>query len=274
MARYVRGETARITGTFTVDEVLTTPTATTVVVTRPDGTLVTPAPTIVVDSVGVVHADVVTDLSGPWHWRMIGTGAAAGVFEGGFTVLESPLDDLLRVAQFRAAKPNVLVDDDTIQLYIDAATQAIVGRYGRIAPIVERRTGRSLFLWLSRQASSITSIVESWGDPIGLGNTTLDTTDWTLLPDGISVRREYAGTHRADVWGDWATVTYMPLDTTADRQRAVIALVKLDLSHNPGLVSQQIADWSESYAARGTASYAAEREAILDTIAMNAAPFA
>lgn len=273
MARYVRGEIARMSATFTVGGTLTTPTSTTVVVTKPDLTQVSPNPTIVVDSPGNLHADVVTDMSGPWHWRMVGTGAAAGVFEGSFSVVETPMDDLLRVAQFRAAHKSP-VDDDTIQLYIDAATQAIVARFGRIAPITERHRGGSLHLWLSRQAASIESIIEGWGDPIGLGNVLLDTTDWLLLPDGISVRRQIMGTHKADVWGTWIDIAYTPLDTTADRQRAVIALVKLDLAHNPGKTREAIGDWLATYADTSALNYGLEREMILETVGFTVPPFA
>jgi hypothetical protein len=280
MGRYVIGETARISAPFTVDGVPTDPTAVTVRVWKfgavsPVVLNAGSTPPVVHDGPGLYHVDVLTDVLGPWHYRIEGTGAAAGVFEGSLTVLQTPFDDLLTLPQLRAMKPGwAQVPDEALQMWLDAGTTAIIGRFGPIAPTTVRLRGNSLHIWLPRQAVAVTSVIESWGDPVGLGNTTLATDDWTLLPDGLTVRREWGGTHRADVFGDYVTVTFTPMDDTAERQRVLLALVDLDQSHAPGLSQETMGSYSVAYVNNATMSYPREREGILDSLNVNVAPFA
>jgi hypothetical protein len=57
---------------------------------------------------------------------------------------------------------------------------------------------------------------------------------------------------------------------TARRDQAVVSLIKLELVHNPGVVSFKFGSFAESYAQQGGLSYAEERQAILDGLLTDA----
>jgi hypothetical protein len=65
----------------------TDPTTVVCSVKAPNGTVTTPAP--VKDTTGVYHVDVDVTLSGTYHYRWEGTGAAQGAEEGRFYVRPS-----------------------------------------------------------------------------------------------------------------------------------------------------------------------------------------
>lgn len=69
------------------------PTAVTLRVRKPDGVIVVyvylVGVDIVRDSLGAFHADLTPVLSGIWHYRWEGTGAAAGTQDGVFFVRPS-----------------------------------------------------------------------------------------------------------------------------------------------------------------------------------------
>lgn len=171
---------------------------------------------------------------------------------------------LVDPAKFREHQATALVDT-ALQRLIDAAEGAVVRRYGGLASVSERRRGGGLFLFLSRSAATITSVTERYGDPLGVSSVLLDATDYTLQADGATLRREYTGTHPADRWTDDTVVVFVPFDDAAERIRVEIALVKLDLTHNPGLTAERIGDWSEGYRT-GDVSYSAEREDIIASL--------
>lgn len=173
---------------------------------------------------------------------------------------------LLDPTMFREHETTTL-PDEALQRLLDAAEGAINRRFGSLASLTEHRRGGGLLLFLSRPAGTITSITERYGDQLGLTDVVMDLTDYTLLPDGQTLRREWAGTHRADRWTDDVIAVYVPADDTAERIRVELALVKLDLTHNPGLSSEQIGDWSETYADNSAMNYGLERQMILDTLA-------
>lgn len=172
---------------------------------------------------------------------------------------------LLVPAQFREHQATAL-GDPALQRLIDAAEGAITRRYGSLAGLTERRRGGGLFLFLSRPASSITSVTERYGDPLGISSVVLDATDYTLLPDGQTLRREYTGTHPTDRWTEDNVVVFVPADDSAERIRVVIALVKLDLTHNPGITDERIGDWGETYANNSVMNYGLEREMLLESL--------
>lgn len=173
----------------------------------------------------------------------------------------------LTPAEFREHHPTDLVDT-ALQRLIDAAEQAIATRYGSLAPLTEVRRGGGSLLFLSRRAASITSVTERYGDPLGVTNQPLDPTDWTLLPDGMTLRREYAGAlHPADIWQADTVVAYTPADDQAERTRVTIALVQLDVNNNPGLTAETVGDWSQTYADNSAMNYGLERDAILNSMA-------
>jgi hypothetical protein len=131
------GDTVRLSTTFTVGGVPTDPTDVSLVIRSPDGTSVTEdynPGDIVRDSAGVFHLDLVVTLAGIYAWKWEGTGTAAGVDEGTFTVEVSLLGDysLCTVQEVKdAIETDSDVDDDLIQGYIVAASSAISQRYQR-----------------------------------------------------------------------------------------------------------------------------------------------
>lgn len=171
---------------------------------------------------------------------------------------------LLTPAQFREHQATSL-GDDALQRLLDAAEDAISARFGALAALTERRRGGGVLLFLARPVGTIASVTERYGDPVGLTDVVLDPADYTLLPDGQTLRREWTGPHKADRWTDEVIVASTPADDTAERVRVSIALVKLDLTYNPGLTDERIGDWEEAY--NGAAlPYATERESILASL--------
>lgn len=167
--------------------------------------------------------------------------------------------------EFREHQSTAL-GDEAVQRLIDAARAAIVARFGPSKEFTEQRRGGGSLIFLSRPADTVTTVVERFGDQLGMADTTLDASDYTVLPGGASIRREYTGVHPGDLWGDRVFVTYKPTDDDADRKRVEIALVKLDINHNPGLTSEQIADWSATYADNSAMNYSRERDEILSSL--------
>lgn len=79
-SRYVRGQEARLTGTFLVSSVPTDPGAAKLTVRDPLGTETTPVATKA--TTGVYYADVILGIEGLWHYRWEGTAPALGASEG------------------------------------------------------------------------------------------------------------------------------------------------------------------------------------------------
>jgi hypothetical protein len=171
----------------------------------------------------------------------------------------------LTTAEFREHQATDL-PDAALQRLIDAAEAAIAARYGTLAQLTDRRRGGGTLLFLSRRAATIAGVTE--------GSTGLAANDYTLLPDGMTLRREITGTNAATTWADPTVVTFTPLDDSAERARVTIALVQLDINHNPGLSAEAVGDWSQSYADGNTMHYGIEREAILATLADSRLGFA
>lgn len=139
MPSYQPGDTVRLATTFTVGSTLTDPTAVSLTVREPDGTSTTLTygddAELVKDSTGTYHADIVADALGLWTWKWEGTGTAAGIDEGDFTVeatlLGAPrlcsVDDVRSYLQ----KPTGdTAQDDMISVLIGRASHAIMGFTG------------------------------------------------------------------------------------------------------------------------------------------------
>lgn len=168
----------------------------------------------------------------------------------------------LTPTQFREHAPTSLSDEE-LQRLLEAADLDIIANSGPLGSLQDRRRGGGLYLFLSRAAASITSVVERYGDLLGLTDVTMDTSDYTLLPDRYTLRREWVGTHRNDRWADSVIVTYTVLDDTAVRERCQIGLVKLEIAYQPGLTAQAIGTWSEQYR---NVNYADERAQIFASL--------
>jgi hypothetical protein len=86
--------------------------------------------------------------------------------------------------------------------------------------------------------------------------------DYRLAPSGSLLIRLSDGTNPRSCWYGRVEVRYTPFVDGAERDRVAIALVKLDVNHNPGSVQETIGSWSEQQS-QGSESYATERAAIL-----------
>jgi hypothetical protein len=115
-------------------------------------------------------------------------------------------------------------------------------------------------LMLNREALAITTVTEN--------GVLLDPLDYQLRSSGKVVERLRTGPHPRSYWAGRVDIAYTPLTDVAARDRIAIALVKLDLTHNPGIVSESIGDYAATYAPRsgGAANYDLEREAILESL--------
>lgn len=156
--------------------------------------------------------------------------------------------------------------DTELGLLLDAAYEsidALIGPGGSEdypASVTEILTvGPGDLFMLSRPAESITSISESRSAP-----TTLDPDDYELIGNQM-VRRVRDGTNPRSAWHSQVTVTYEPLADANRRDVAAIALVKLDIDHSPGVVSERLGDHSIAYA-QGDTAYAEEKAAILASL--------
>jgi hypothetical protein len=167
---------------------------------------------------------------------------------------------LASVADFRAHVSTTLADG-AVQDKLDAAEQEIVRTIGPVGPVSEfySRVSGPL-LMLSRRAAEITTVTE--------GTTTLAATDYRLR-SGTVVQRLSSGTPCR--WRDrnGIEVAYLPESDVAERIRVQIALVQLDLTYVPGVVSEKIGDWAETFTPSG--DHDKDREAILATLNANAA---
>lgn len=171
----------------------------------------------------------------------------------------------LTVAAFQDLVTTSL-DEDAIQLLLDAAEEAVIGRAG---PTVDeyaatsrterfRPSGGSLML--SERALSIVAINEyaDSATPIEL-----EEDDFQLSASGRMVRRRIGGTNSSPAWRGAVEVEYVPDSDTARRAAAQLNLVKLEIAFTPGLASQVVGAWTETYTNVGTLPYDQQREAIL-----------
>jgi hypothetical protein len=150
--------------------------------------------------------------------------------------------------------------DEALARLLEAAYEAIDEAVGAAADVSEYFRVHGDLLLLSRRAESIASVTEN--------DTALETDDYELRPSGLTLRRLDTGTNPRRHWHRRIDVTYRAYNDESERDRVAVELVKLDLAYSPGLVSQSIGAWSETYTT-GTGSsldYAAERATILASL--------
>lgn len=139
------------------------------------------------------------------------------------------------------------LEDDALQLHIDAAEQAIDPLAGPLEEITEERHGGSRIVILARPAASITSVFEDDGE------TELEEeTDYRLLSDRRSLRRV------DQEWSGRVHVVSVPLDSLALRQLVVIQLVRHAIIGIPGILGFTEGNWSIQFASGETWSSARE----------------
>jgi hypothetical protein len=150
--------------------------------------------------------------------------------------------------------------DDALQRLLDAAEEAIIGVIGTGGSATEDFEVHGERLMLSHRASTITSVTERT-DPWATG-TALAANDYGLSSSGWTLRRLSSGTNPGYYWAYRTTVVYEPVSDAAERRRVQMELVRLELAFTPGLVSQTIGGWAETY----SGDYSAQRQAILGSL--------
>lgn len=152
--------------------------------------------------------------------------------------------------------------DAALQLLLNAAYETIdaylgIGSGDDVRELLTAGPGD--LLMLSRKAASITSVKEWAGDASEL---TLEADDYDLV-DRQLLRRLATGTNPSHVWRNRVEPTYAPMEDSARRDAVAIDLVRIDLDLPPGLVSQKLGEWSETYAQGAGASKVELRAGVL-----------
>jgi hypothetical protein len=161
---------------------------------------------------------------------------------------------------------DLTLEDEALGRLLDSAREAVEERLGPTGDVTERFRPRGRgypgrgypfgndLLRLSRRALGVVSITENTVE--------LDPEEYLLQPSGRVIERVGAW------WSRPVYVTYTPVPDLALRETAMIALVKLDISHSPGLVRQEIEGWSETYRIAGDLgnTYTQAREDILASL--------
>ena len=141
--------------------------------------------------------------------------------------------------------------DAPLQVMLEAANEDLTAAVGPdTADVCTRDMEGERFLFLSRPASVIATITTTIGGTV----TSLATNDWKLWAGGTQLERLATGTNPADGWCGRVDVSFTPGDLNR-RNRAIVALVQLELDYRHGKKSESIGDHSmtqdEYSAARG-----------------------
>lgn len=150
------------------------------------------------------------------------------------------------------------LSDAVLQTYLDAALSDIerVMPSGPTSEIIEPGIGD--LVMLGRPASEVISLTEG----VGSSAISLAADDYELR--GQTMRRLFDGTNPATAWRGRLDVAYVPDVDQAAIIRTAVALVRLDITTAPGLASQTIGTWSETYAT--AKPYAESRAEILASL--------
>ncbi|MGE5830144.1 MAG: hypothetical protein ACM30G_17550 [Micromonosporaceae bacterium] len=202
MSVYDVGDQAQLRHEVRVNGTLTDATVA-VAVTKPDGTLVTPAPTVSHPSTGVYTANVTVDTAGPWTYVWTMSGAVVDVAAGGFSAQNPATPTYITVDQLkRYAFPNTsatatadAVEDDLLADAIASVSREIDSYCGRRFYADTTATAR---IYRPTTADLVkvddfwttTGLIIATGDN-GTYPTTLTTADYTLEPlngivDGVA----------------------------------------------------------------------------------------
>lgn len=163
-------------------------------------------------------------------------------------------DDL---AELRKVGGFAGVTDEALTTFEAAAELAIEAIAGPLGEAVEIRRGGSSFVILPRFAASIDEISEG-RDPA----LTLADDDWQLRSDRRSVERLPYGTNPASAFDDPVTITVTWLDDIELRRAVAIALIKADLSAQPGVLGITEGNFTIQYANGQT--YTITRDDVLE----------
>lgn len=143
------------------------------------------------------------------------------------------------------------LSDQALQQILDGETAEIVRRFGAPDTQADVVRGGTAEIVLTRPVQSIVSVTETLGGK----DTVLDSDDYERR--GQVLTRVYTGGR----WRPHVTVVYVPEDTSAQRDMALVQLARLAIEHN-GLAEE----WSGDYRSKSV-DYVRERERILRGLA-------
>lgn len=138
---------------------------------------------------------------------------------------------------------------------IDGAYKDITQRFGEDASHEDTLPGGFKVLYLRRQVSTVTTVVETIADT----DTTLSADDYEIRDNSWALERLSTGTNGRATWGTEVKVTYVTADD-ARRFDVCIDLIKLELAYT-GTQAEKIGDYSTS-----GLDHARAREAILSRL--------
>lgn len=156
--------------------------------------------------------------------------------------------------------------DDALQRLLDDAEAAITAYAGAVGTAVEIVNGGAGRISVSRPIDSVTTIVErdGWTSPV-----TLAVDDWETY-GRFELTRLRTGTNSSRAWRGPVRITYVPVDDTATREMVQVELIRLSIATNPGLASETVGAWTQTYAS-GRKSIPDQRGEILSRLRETAA---
>ena len=171
---------------------------------------------------------------------------------------------LLTLDEFRGLSESTL-DDEPLQLLLDAAEAEITGFAGPVGEITEIINTGGRLLVLGRPAASITSITEtSRITPSQV--TILAADDYLAYPGGLVYERLRGGTNSRSAWYGRVTVTYVPEDDLDIRKGVQADLVNLMLNYAPGYTSETVGAWTRQLGSNREWNQSTERGSILSRL--------
>lgn len=173
---------------------------------------------------------------------------------------------LLSVAELRKHLPDFPTgspNDDVLTRLLAAAEIAINDAAGLVGSVTEFSAGGGYYLVLSRPASAFTSVTENFD----ASPTVLATNDYRLS-SGVILSRLNTGTNPASRWGPNVKVVYTAAADTAAREVVQLQLVEQFLNYNPGLTSETVGDWSQTFRG-GDTPWSAARDDVLSTLRLS-----
>jgi hypothetical protein len=170
---------------------------------------------------------------------------------------------LLTLDEFRGLRETGL-DDEPLQLLLDAAEAEITRHAGPVGEVTQLHTHGGRLLALGRAAASVSSITETSFSTHEV--TTLAADDYYIWPGGYIIERQSGGTNSRHTWFDRTTTVYVPADDVDIRKGVQADLVNLMLNYQPGLTSETVGSWTTQLAANSVWNNSDERIAILSRL--------
>lgn len=171
---------------------------------------------------------------------------------------------LLTLDEARGLTDSAL-EDESLQLVLDAAEAEITRYAGPVGERTETFTSGGRLLSLSKRAASISSITETSFSSYDV--TTLASDDYFAWPNAYVLERKTGGTNsRHTWWGRRVAVTYVPVDDVDLRKGVQADMCQLMINYAPGVTSETVGSWTRQLASNSVWNQSEERAAILSRL--------